>query len=94
MISRFDEVYRRSLEQRQEFWAEAAAAIDWVEPWKQVLDDSQRPMYRWFSGARINTCYNALDRHVERGPGRSGRTHPRLSRDRDNKIVYLSRATR
>jgi propionyl-CoA synthetase len=67
MISRFDEVYRRSLEQRQEFWAEAAAAIDWVEPWKQVLDDSQRPMYRWFSGARINTCYNALDRHVERG---------------------------
>src|SRR6187200_126649 len=67
MISRFDEVYRRSLEQPEEFWAEAAAAIDWVEPWKQVLDDSQAPMYRWFSGGRLNTCHNALDRHVEGG---------------------------
>ena len=66
-MSRFDDVYRRSLEQREEFWAEAAAAIDWVEPWKLVLDDSQAPMYRWFSGGRLNTCYNALDRHVERG---------------------------
>ena len=66
-MSQFDDVYRRSLEQREEFWAEAAAAIDWVEPWKLVLDDSQAPMYRWFSGGRLNTCYNALDRHVERG---------------------------
>jgi propionyl-CoA synthetase len=66
-MSRFDDVYRRSLEQREEFWAEAAEAIDWVEPWKLVLDSSRAPMYRWFSGARLNTCYNALDRHVERG---------------------------
>ena len=65
-MSRFDDVYRRSLEQREEFWAEAAAAIDWVEPWKLVLDDSQAPMYRWFTGGRLNTCYNALDRHVAR----------------------------
>ena len=67
IISRFDEVYRRSLEQRQEFWAEAAAAIDWIEPWKRVLDDADAPSYRWFPGARLNTCYNAIDRHVERG---------------------------
>jgi propionyl-CoA synthetase len=66
-MSRFDDVYRRSLEHPEEFWAEAAAAIDWVEPWKLVLDDSQAPMYRWFRGGRLNTCYNALDRHVERG---------------------------
>jgi propionyl-CoA synthetase len=66
-MSRFDDLYRRSLERREEFWAEAAEAIDWVEPWKHVLDDSRAPMYRWFSGARLNTCYNALDRHVERG---------------------------
>jgi propionyl-CoA synthetase len=66
-MSRFDDLYRHSLEQREEFWAEAAEAIDWVEPCKQVLDDSRAPMYRWFSGARLNTCYNALDRHVERG---------------------------
>ena len=66
-MSRFDDVYRRSLEQREEFWAEAAQAIDWTEPWTRVLDDSRAPFYRWFSGGRLNTCYNALDRHVERG---------------------------
>ncbi len=66
-MSRFDDVYRRSLEQREEFWAEAAEAIDWIEPWTRVLDDSRAPFYRWFSGGRLNTCYNALDRHVERG---------------------------
>ena len=66
-MSRFDDVYRRSLEQREEFWAEAAQAIDWIEPWTRVLDDSRAPFYRWFTGGRLNTCYNALDRHVERG---------------------------
>ena len=66
-MSRFADVYRRSLEQREEFWAEAAAAIDWTEPWTRVLDDSRAPFYRWFAGGRLNTCYNALDRHVERG---------------------------
>jgi propionyl-CoA synthetase len=66
-MSRFDDVHRRSLEQREEFWVEAAQAIDWIEPWTRVLDDSRAPFYRWFSGGRLNTCYNALDRHVERG---------------------------
>ena len=66
-MSVFDDVYRRSLEQREEFWAEAAGAIDWIEPWTRVLDDSRAPFYRWFSGGTLNTCFNALDRHVERG---------------------------
>jgi len=64
---RFEQVYRRSLEQPEEFWAQAAAEIDWVQPWERVLDDSRAPFYRWFAGGRLNTCYNALDRHVERG---------------------------
>ena len=64
---RFDIVYRRSLERPEEFWAEAAADIDWVKPWDRVLDDSQAPFYRWFAGGQMNTCYNALDRHVEGG---------------------------
>ena len=66
-MGRFDEVYRRSLAEPEEFWAEAAARIDWVKPWERVLDDSGAPFYRWFTGGRLNTCYNALDRHVERG---------------------------
>jgi propionyl-CoA synthetase len=63
----FDQIYRRSLEDPEGFWAEAAAEIDWVERWDRVLDDSRAPFYRWFTGGRLNTCYNALDRHVERG---------------------------
>jgi propionyl-CoA synthetase len=55
------------LEDPEGFWAEAAAEIDWVDPWDRVLDDSRAPFYRWFTGGRLNTCYNALDRHVERG---------------------------
>src|SRR2546428_11997089 len=63
----FDETYRHSLDDPDAFWAEAAGEIDWVESWERVLDDSRAPFYRWFAGGRLNTCHNALDRHVERG---------------------------
>ncbi len=66
-MGRFDEMHRRSIEDPEGFWGEAAQAIDWVEPWSKVLDDSDKPYYRWFSGGRLNTCYNCLDRHVEGG---------------------------
>src|ERR1700694_5047000 len=69
MAARSDEMYRRSLEDPEGFWAEAASAISWSKPWTKVLDDSRKPFYRWFVGAEVNTCYNALDRHVERGRG-------------------------
>jgi propionyl-CoA synthetase len=62
-----EKTYRRSLEKPEAFWADAAGAIDWDEPWQRVLDDSRAPFYRWFAGGRMNTCFNALDRHVERG---------------------------
>ncbi len=63
------EVYRRSLDRPEEFWAEAAEAIDWERRWDRVLDDTRPPFYRWFAGARLNTCWNALDRHVAAGWG-------------------------
>ncbi len=66
-MGRFDEMYRRSLDDPEQFWAEAAAEIDWDEPWERVLDDSRAPFYRWFAGGRLNSCHNALDRHVEGG---------------------------
>jgi propionyl-CoA synthetase len=66
-MGRFDETYRRSLDDPEAFWAGAAAAIDWYEPWERVLDDSQAPFHRWFTGGRLNTCHNAVDRHVEGG---------------------------
>lgn len=51
----------------QGFWARAAADVQWYEPWTAVLDDTQPPFYRWFQGAQLNTCYNAVDYHVENG---------------------------
>jgi propionyl-CoA synthetase len=63
------ETYRRSLERPEEFWADAAAAIDWERRWDRVLDADRPPFYRWFPGARLNTCWNALDRHVAAGRG-------------------------
>src|SRR5512142_3305721 len=63
------ETYRRSLAEPEAFWAEAAEAIDWEKRWDRVLDDSRPPFYRWFAGARLNTCWNALDRHVAAGHG-------------------------
>ncbi len=67
MTGNYAEAYRRSLDDPEGFWGEAAKAIDWEKPWDRVLDKSNPPFYRWFKGARLNTCYNALDRHVERG---------------------------
>ena len=60
-----EETRRRSLDDPEGFWGEIAEDIDWIKRWDKVLDDSNPPFYRWFSGAELNTCYNALDRHVE-----------------------------
>jgi len=65
----FDEIYARSLRDPDGFWAEAAEAIEWDQRWERVLDDRDAPHYRWFPGARLNTCHNALDRHVAEGRG-------------------------
>jgi propionyl-CoA synthetase len=68
-MTSYAETYRRSLERPKEFWAEAAEAIDWERRWDRVLDASRPPFYRWFVGAQLNTCWNAVDRHVAAGRG-------------------------
>ncbi|MCP5150909.1 MAG: propionyl-CoA synthetase [Ectothiorhodospiraceae bacterium] len=67
MGGRYEETHRRSIADPEGFWAEAAEAIHWNRRWDRVLDDSGKPFYRWFTGGELNTCYNALDYHVERG---------------------------
>jgi propionyl-CoA synthetase len=60
-------MFRRALADPAGFWGEAAEAIDWERRWDRVLDASRAPFHLWFTGGRLNTCWNALDRHVERG---------------------------
>src|SRR5215469_15789091 len=62
--SRYHEVPARSLADPEGFWAEAAREIDWIEPAKKIFDPTVGAYGRWFTGAVVNTCYNALDRHV------------------------------
>jgi propionyl-CoA synthetase len=69
MTTGYADTYRQSLERPEEFWAEAADAIDWERRWDRVLDPSRPPFYRWFPGGRLNTCWNAIDRHVAAGRG-------------------------
>src|SRR5215467_67182 len=59
----------QSLRDPASFWGEAAEAIHWCRKWEKLLDDSHQPFYRWFVGGELNTCYNALDLHVEEGRG-------------------------
>ena len=68
-MGKFAEIHRRSIDDLAGFWAEAAEGIDWETRWDRVLDDSNPPIYRWFPGGRLKTCYNAIDRHVEGGRG-------------------------
>ena len=70
MATIYDEVYRRAQRDPDGFWAAAAEDIHWDRRWDHVLDASRPPYYRWFRGGRLNTCYNALDVHVDRGRGK------------------------
>ena len=63
----YEATYREWLRDPESFWARAAESIHWYKKWDQVLDTSNPPFYRWFSGALVNTCYNLLDGHVENG---------------------------
>ena len=69
MAETYDETYERSIGDPEGFWGEAAESVHWYKRWDRVLDDSNAPFYRWFTGAEVNTCYNALDLHVEQGRG-------------------------
>ena len=66
-MNRYEEARARSADDPEGFWAEAAEKVHWYKKWHKVLDDSNKPFYRWFVGGEVNTCYNALDRHIENG---------------------------
>ncbi|MDI2035589.1 propionyl-CoA synthetase [Paenarthrobacter nitroguajacolicus] len=68
-MSAYADAYSRSMADPQSFWLEAAEAIDWYEKPGRALDDSEAPFFNWFPDGVLNTCYNALDRHVAQGNG-------------------------
>ena len=68
-MSSYRAAYDASVRDPETFWRECAGLVDWFSKPSDILDRSRPPFYRWYTGGRLNTCYNALDRHVVRGRG-------------------------
>jgi propionyl-CoA synthetase len=79
-MARYADFHRRSLTERDAFWAEQAALVDWQQPFTQVCDASNPPFARWFVGGTINLCHNAVDRHLK-------------ERADQNALIYVSTET-
>ncbi|MAS81720.1 MAG: propionyl-CoA synthetase [Legionellales bacterium] len=67
MMSEYLKNYKRSQEEPEAYWSDAAKGIDWEEAFTKVLDDKNPPFFKWFPDGKLNTCFNALDRHIENG---------------------------
>jgi len=66
-MGKYEEVFRKSIDDPRAFWKKAAEDIDWYVRCERILDDSKPPFYRWFPDGELNTCHNAVDRHVASG---------------------------
>jgi propionyl-CoA synthetase len=69
MANPYDAAYAQSIQDPNGFWGRIAEDCHWTRKWDKVLDDSRKPFYRWFTGGELNTCYNAVDLHVDSGRG-------------------------
>ena len=65
----YQALHKRSIEDPEGFWAEVAEDLHWFKKWDTVLNDSEKPFFKWFEGGKTNICYNCVDRHLD-GPNR------------------------
>ena len=90
VMGSYKEIYQFSLDKPEEFWSAAAEELVWQRRWDRVLDETNSPFNNWFSGGKINTCYNALDRHVNEGnSGRLALIYDSPLTNIIQKITYL-----
>ena len=68
-MSNYEKVFKESLTNPESFWSKAAEDVKWIKKFDKVVHTDGPPFYKWFKGGKINTCYNALDRHVDEGNG-------------------------
>lgn len=86
---RYEDFYRRSIDEPEAFWAEEAKRIDWHTPPRQVLDYSNPPFRRWFVGGTTNLCHNAVDRHLDTRPDQTALIY--RSTETDEQRLYTFR---
>ena len=68
-MTNYNDLYQQSISDPEAFWGTAAEDLHWYKKWDKVIDIDGKPVPRWFVGGEFNTCYNAIDRHVEAGRG-------------------------
>jgi acetyl-CoA synthetase len=83
-----DSVHEEAARDPEAWWAKQAEALDWFEPWDTVLDESEAPFYKWFTGGKLNASHNALDRHVEAGRGDQVAFHWRGEEGEQRDLTY------
>ncbi len=83
-----DSVYEEAASDPESWWAKQASELDWFEPWDKVLDDSEAPFYKWFTGGKLNASHNCLDRHVEAGRGDRVAYHWRGEEGEERDVTY------
>ncbi|NKB77750.1 MAG: AMP-binding protein [Gammaproteobacteria bacterium] len=89
-MNSFEEVYKEACENPESYWAEIAEQVHWYEKWDKVIDDSDAPFYRWFTGAQTNVCFNAIDLHVKEGRGEQvAIIHDSAITNSVSKLTYL-----
>jgi acetyl-CoA synthetase len=64
-VKEYESLYKKSIEDRESFWGAEANSLEWFRKWDEVLDDSNKPFYKWFMGGKINIVHNAIDRHLK-----------------------------
>ena len=69
MTTKYDEIYRKSIKDRETFWSEVSNEIFWYKEPKKILNSENPPFYKWYEDGITNTCYNAVDLHVKNGIG-------------------------
>ena len=83
-----ESVHEEAARDPEAWWAKQAEALDWFEPWDEVLDESGAPFYKWFAGGKLNASHNALDRHVEAGRGDRVAYHWRGEEGEERDVTY------
>jgi acetyl-CoA synthetase len=83
-----ESVYDEAAGDPQAWWAKQAEALDWFERWEQVLDESDAPFFKWFTGGKLNASHNCLDRHVEAGRGDKVAFHWRGEEGEERDVTY------
>jgi acetyl-CoA synthetase len=84
-----ESVYEEAARDPEAWWAKQAdELLDWFEPWDQVLDESEAPFYKWFTGGKLNASHNCLDRHVDAGKGDKVAFHWRGEEGEERDVTY------